>query len=154
MAQHMLYAYPDKIRQAITFDPSPVTAFADIEPSVRVGGCACLDELGSEARIYRVYESYEILSDFRIFHKTFLPPHRHIHEVRFAFANSMNQIGQHSMVNLAESLAKEAASKPAAQYAAPWFASTAQKCTGDFVAGQALSCKVSATSGFLGECPQ
>ena len=154
LAQHALYAFPDKIRQAITFDPTPVTAFADVEPLVRARGCECLDELGAEARIYRVYESYEILSDFRIFHKTFFPPHRHIHEVRFAFQHSANPVAQHSMAKLASRLAGEAAAKSRAADGVPWFASEVASCTAAFVDKQAVSCRVKAGSSLLAACPQ
>lgn len=153
LAQHVLYAHPRKVVQAIVFDPSSVTGFADLDDDSELEGCACREELGPEARMLRVYESYEILSDLRIFHKIFFPPHRHIQELRFAFEDAANPVAQHSMVKLATSLSTAAQGKPAAGYSSPWFANRDRQCTDRFVDLQARSCKRQATAGW-GACPQ
>lgn len=145
LAQHVLYKYPRDFLQAYAFDPSSVTGFTDQDAKTRIEGCACLPELGSEARIYRIYESYEILANLRIVHKLFFPPTRHVHEIRFPFSNSTNVIGQHSMVKLVGSLASEANQKPQNEYASPWYSGVGSSCTSLFETAQQLHCKVDAT---------
>jgi pimeloyl-ACP methyl ester carboxylesterase len=62
LAQHMLYSFPDHVEQAIVFDPSSVTAYADVDHTNQVQACACeipaLQQSGfliePEARILRV----------------------------------------------------------------------------------------------------
>ena len=145
LAQHVLYKYPRDFLQAYAFDPSSVTGFTDQDGQTQIEGCACLPELGPEARIYRVYESYEILANLRIVHKLFFPPTRHVHEIRFPFSNSTNLIGQHSMVKLANSLAIEAKKKPQNEYASPWYSGVVTSCTSLFENAQQLHCKADAT---------
>jgi len=153
LAQHVLYSHPTKVLQAIVFAPSSVTGFTDVNENIRLEACACKNELGSEARILRIYESYEILSDLRIFHKLFFPPQRNIQEVRFAFSESVNQITQHSMIKLATLLYEAAQKKQSSDSVTPWFASQDRQCTARFIELQSNSCKLSSSSG-LGACPQ
>lgn len=145
LAQHVLYKYPRDFLQTYAFDPSSVTGFTDQDAQTQIEGCACLPELETEARIYRVYESYEILANLRIFHKLFFPPTRHVHEIRFPFSNSTNVIGQHSMVKLATSLAVEAKKKKPNEYASPWYSGVGSSCTSLFENAQQLHCKVDGT---------
>jgi hypothetical protein len=152
LAQHILYTYPQQVIQAVAFDPSSVTGFADQTPANRASGCDCgSDVLKGEPRIYRVYDAYEVLANLRIFHKTFLPPERHIQEVRFPNAAS------HSMKGLAEYFVKHAASTM--QYSVPWFTgkgnhTPTQSCTVAFSAGQRQSCAVKVTPDQWNKCPQ
>ncbi len=152
LAQHVLYSHPTRIDQAIAFDPSSATGFADQSSTNKVLGCQCnLEDLTGEPRIFRVYDAYEILSNLRIFHKIFLPPERHIQEVRFPNEAS------HSMKGLANYLISKA--KSTAVYAVPWYAgkgsyTSSESCTAAFVKSQKDSCDVKVTQGQWLKCPQ
>ena len=152
LAQHVLYAYPNKVDQAFAFDPSSVTGFRDQSPENQLAGCDCSAvELRGEPRIFRVYDAYEILANMRIFHKLFLPPERHIQEVRFPNAAS------HSMKGLASYLLRNAPATTA--YAVPWFAGKNQykpgeSCTEAFIRKQRTSCDVRVTKDQWNKCPQ
>ena len=151
LAQHILYSFPDDVIQAIVFDPSSVTAFADLELEQQVAGCSCLPELGVEARIIRVYESYEILANLRIFHKIIFRPHRHIQEVRFPLDHSWNPVSAHGMHELADGLFGLAGKRVGSSL--PWYASSDQICTSRFEEAQYSSCSVAWQPGKL-VCPQ
>lgn len=152
LAQHILYSNPQRTVQAIAFDPSSVTGFADQTVDKQIAGCACLDSLPEgEPRIYRVYDAYEILSKLRIFHKIFFPPERHIQEVRFPNQRS------HSMLGLTEYLSRnvEAQAIPGS----PWFRgigelSPGMSCTRAFIQGQQASCRVTVSREAWSKCPQ
>ena len=152
LAQHALYSYPGKIAQAIAFDPSSATGFAEQSIENQIAACECNNsELKNEPRIFRVYDAYEILSNLRIFHKIFLPPERHIHEVRFPNAAS------HSMIGLAEYLIRTAGSSNS--YSVPWFSGTGtrasnQSCTAEFARSQRTSCEAIVTKDQWNKCPQ
>lgn len=158
LAQHMLYSFPDRVEQAIVFDPTPVTAFADVDRERQLAACSCepdrLRELGvdhgPEARILRVYETDEALVNLRFFHKIFFRPERHVQEVRFPINESPNEITKHSMQTLASELFT--ASKNEVKYTkgAAWLASANPTCTKLMVDGQARSC----TARGSGVCPQ
>jgi hypothetical protein len=151
LAQHALYSYPRQVAQSVAFDPSAVTGFADQTPDHQVAGCDCSDPaLDGEARIYRVYDAYEILSGLRVFHKTFLPPERHMQEVRFANAAS------HSMKGLAFYLIDQARGRT--HTGTPWFAGKGQyspqeTCTQAFTRGQNASCAIPVTPDQWLRCP-
>jgi hypothetical protein len=145
LAQNVLYDRPGDYIQAYTFDPSPVTGFTDQEIDTRIRGCSCEPSLGYEARIFRIYESYEILTHLRFWHKLFFKPHRHIHEIRFAFSASPNPVKQHSMVTLANSLATEARGKSNSQYGKRWYAGLGESCTALFEKWQEHSCSIKVT---------
>lgn len=89
LAQHALYAFPNRVEQAIVFDPTSVTGFADVSREQQAQGCACTTaelaslgvDHGAEARILRVYETTEVLVNLRIFHKVFFAPERHVQEL-------------------------------------------------------------------------
>ncbi len=153
LAQHVLYSYPNKVAQALAFDPSSVTGFVDQEPANQVSACQCSSsELNGEPRIFRVYDAYEVLASLRIFHKTFLPPERHIQEVRFPNAAS------HSMKDLAFYLLSNANS--ATGYSAPWYSgkgnyTSNESCTTAFIRSQRTSCEAKMTTQDLWRpCPQ
>ena len=106
LAQNVLYSFPKTFEQAYAFDPSPVTGYAD-EPIKDSGfenkdekmraSCECLEAtLGLEARIYRIYETDEVLAWVRLPLKLILPPNRQIQEVR------LNTDTGHSMNGLAK----------------------------------------------------
>jgi len=152
LAQHVLYSYPNKVAQALAFDPSSVTGFADQSSANQVSACECSsNELNGEPRIFRVYDAYEILANLRIFHKTFLPPERHIQEVRFPNAAS------HSMKGLAFYLLSKANS--ATNYSVPWYAgkgayTSTESCTAAFSNSQRTSCEAKVTQDQWLKCPQ
>lgn len=141
LAQAVLYHRPGDYLQAYAFSSSPVTGYMDEEREERMAGCACREELGAEARIYRFYESDEVLAHLRFVTKMFLPPNRHIHEVRFGFEDG-NYISQHSMVSLARNLkdlSREVASPR------QWYAGVGPGCTARFEESQARSCALPAS---------
>lgn len=150
LAQHVLYSYPQKIDQALVFDPSSVTA--DQSPINQALGCECSSKtLNDEPRIFRVYDAYEVLSNLRIFHKTFLPPERHIQEVRFPNAAS------HSMSSLAYYLLSN--TNADANYSIPWYSgkghfTSDELCTSAFIRKQRSSCEVKVTNDQWQKCPQ
>jgi pimeloyl-ACP methyl ester carboxylesterase len=130
LAQHALYNYPSSIKQAIVFDPSPVTAYVASSHGKEVLESEFDSDLKTEARIIRIYESDEILSNLRIWHKIFFPSHLQIQEVRFAFYDGRNSVNAHSMRDLTFSMHKES-KLPIAEAMAqqPWHASLAPGCT-------------------------
>ncbi|MGH8809582.1 MAG: lipase family protein [Noviherbaspirillum sp.] len=155
LAQHILYSFPDLIIQAHAFAPSSATGFADQTVENQVAACACdRKELKGEARIYRIYDSYEILANLRIFHKLFFDPERHIQEVRFDNEHS------HSMKELAFFLSREAGRKNRSAFSEPWYAGlgnvadTTQSCTDAFIEAQAQSCSAKVTPDDQRRCPQ
>ena len=154
LAQHILYSNPTKIIQAVVFDPSSVTGFADQTPENQVSACECdSSALNGEARIYRVYDAYEILANLRIFHKLVFPPERHIQEVRFPNEAS------HSMKGLAFYLFDRANEKKSDQYVNPWYSGqgnhgATQSCTHAFASEQKKSCSIKVTADQWFKCPQ
>jgi len=152
LAQHLLYSYPDKMIQTIAFDPSSVTGFADQPPANQISACQCSsDQLNGEPRIFRVYAAYEVLANLRIFHKTFLPPERHIQEVRFPHDAT------HSMQALAFHLLDEA--NPAEGIPNPWYSGQGnytanESCTAAFIRSQRASCEMKVTQDQWLKCPQ
>lgn len=151
LAQHILYVNPKRVIQAVAFDPSSVTGFADQSVENQIAGCSCDQTLpDGEARIYRVYDAYEILSNLRIFHKIFFPPERHIQEVRFPHERS------HSMLGLTLYLAENAQSK--GDRGTPWFRGDGEvtaglSCTKVFIEKQMSSCSLQVTKDSLIKCP-
>lgn len=107
LAQNVLYQYPIDFKQAYAFDPSPVTGYADNKSSEKKSRCDCLfSELSGEARVYRIYETDEVLAWLRFPLKLVLPLNRHIQEVRFNF-----DVG-HSMASLAMGMIEGVAGSP------------------------------------------
>lgn len=108
LAQHVLYDQPKRFLQAVGFNSSPVSAKGDVSKANRKEACTCREELDAEARIYRVYETHEVLEivgkGWRN-RNTPTPLDRHEHEVAFDF-DSGNPIRQHSMAGLAMRLAE------------------------------------------------
>lgn len=139
LAQHALYSYPKGIHQAVVFDPSIITGYTTIKGSERVTQCNCTSGLGAEAPIIRVYESNEILSNLRIFHKIFYPAHLHIQEVRFNYDSSIWGTHSHSIDALSRALAKDAI-EPQQSAAEGWYASTNASCTAEFKEAQVKAC--------------
>ncbi|WP_321791778.1 hypothetical protein [Caballeronia sp. J97] len=157
LAQHVLYALPDDIIQAYAFDPSPVTAHADTpSKDTYAKACSCVAVM-PEARIYRFYESHEILTHLRFIHKLFFAPDRHIQEVRFGYPESRNAVKRHSMPALAVNMVNDAQANPGQPYTVPWYASRGSRdgksCTAFFEEEQEASCrKVADSNGDA--CPQ
>jgi pimeloyl-ACP methyl ester carboxylesterase len=148
LAQHVLYAFPDEILQAVVFDPSAVTGFDDLSLEQQLRGCECRDELGAEARILRVYESGEILANLRIFHKMIFPPHRHIQEIRLPLNDSRNAMKSHAMWPFVLKLYENVNSGFVDGSDVNWLRSQQQLCTDQFIKEQERSCsrKSSATA--------
>jgi hypothetical protein len=152
LAQHILYSYPTKVAQALVFDPSSITGFVDQSAANQVSACDCSSQkLKGEPRIFRVYDAYEILANLRIFHKTFLPPERHLQEIRFPNAAS------HSMKGLAFYLLRKANSATA--YSSPWYSGQGnynanESCTAAFSRSQQTSCQAKVAPEQWNKCPQ
>jgi len=129
-----------------------VTGFVEQTPANQVSACECSsNKLNGEPRIFRVYDAYEVLANLRIFHKTFLPPERHIQEVRFPNAAS------HSMKGLAFYLMNNA--DLTKDYSVPWYTgkgsyTTNESCTAAFVRSQRTSCEATVTQDHWLRCPQ
>jgi pimeloyl-ACP methyl ester carboxylesterase len=162
LAQHMLYRFPDRVEQAIVFDPSSVTGYIAADRPNRSLACSCAPvrfqqigiDLGPEARILRVYQTYEILADLRIFHKVFFPPERHVQEIRFPFDAPLNQIGRHSMQPFADNLYERSGAQRRYTGASTWLASADSRCTQLLVDDQRSSCEVPNDGPHDTPCPQ
>ena len=141
LAQHALYNYPSAIKQAVVFDPSSVTGYVESKHGKEVLGCACDGDLKTEAKIIRVYESDEILSNLRIWHKLFFPSHLQIQEVRFAFDHGQNSVAAHGIRELTVRMQDESR-KPIDEAMArePWYASSAPGCTKKIEDAQRTEC--------------
>lgn len=152
LAQHILYANPKRVVQAIVFDPSSVTGFTGQTVENQIAGCSCVESVpDGEPRIFRVYDAYEILSKLRIFHKIFFPPERHIQEVRFPNERS------HSMLGLTEYLVANVGTEPVDDKA--WNQGVGERspgisCTSAFIQGQKASCSVPVSKDAWSKCPQ
>jgi hypothetical protein len=149
LAQNVLYAFPNDILQAYAFDPSPVTGYADNAIPERRAACDCLArQLSFEARVYRIYETDEVLAWLRFPLKLAVPLNRHVQEVRLNFGNG------HSMSGLAKGMA-DASKGRARAVRGPWWAgrsaSDGRSCTDDFAASLTKSC---AQSNAGDACPQ
>lgn len=140
LAQRALYDSPSHIEQAVVFDPSAVTGYVESKHGKEVL-CACNSELGTEAKIIRVYESGEILTRLRIWHKIFLPSETQVQEVRLAFYGGTNSVKAHSIRLLAFRLRDELSSPPKD---ALWYASPNLECTRKIEEAQRAACTASA----------
>lgn len=144
LAQHVLYAFPRQVEQAIVFDTSSVTGFVD--PSIsrddRVDACACKPELGPEARIIRVYQTYEILANLRIFHKLILPPERHVQEVRFPFDAPVNPVSRHGIGEFTDKLHERSKTRRRDEVRQSWIASADNRCTAPLIKFQSAACSI------------
>lgn len=154
LAQHILYSYPTKITQAIAFDPSSATGYVKQPIENQLASCECdSSDLNGEARIYRIYDAYEILANMRIFHKIFFNPERHIQEIRFP-----NQ-ASHSMSGLTTYMFDQTKLKSPSAYTNPWYAGRgyfddSKKCTVAFEEAHKNSCDTKVTaSGLWFMCP-
>ncbi len=105
LAQHIYYLRDD-VEQVFAFDPSPITGFLALKNSEIVSEkhlierCQCNMDKPFEARIYRIYESSEVLAYLRFPVKVVNPITRHIQEVRFGFSSGSG-VSQHGMLPLA-----------------------------------------------------
>ncbi|MCC7683582.1 hypothetical protein [Janthinobacterium sp. FW305-128] len=156
LAQHLLYAFPGRVEQAIVFASSSVTGFADpsISRADRIRACSCLPELDPEARIIRVYQTYEILANMRLFHKIFLPPERHVQEVRFPFESSWSPVSRHGIYEFTSKLRLASGVRRSDEVGNRWFASKDDVCTAQLISKQLNSCLAVAQPGSSMICPQ
>jgi len=149
LAQDVFYDRPKDFVQAFAFAPSSVTSFTELPKASHLDVCDCETEtLDHEARIYRIYEAYEILGNLRFPHKLFFYPQRYIQEVRFSFPSSWNEVSRHSMKTLAFEMINLAKTAPSAN-GGPWFAGLGDSknhmsCTELFVQKQSGSCALPA----------
>ncbi len=139
LAQAVLYDQVNTLnfKQAYAFSPSSATAYTSRGDKSEFAKCVSNGNY-PEPRIYRIYESYEILANLRIFHKLAFPPERWINEVRFNYADGTNPVAQHSMVRFALALIT-AAAEPKMD-GKPWYSSPANGCTTEFQASQSAAC--------------
>ena len=162
LAQHVLYRFPNQVEQAIVFAPSSVTGFVEVGRDNQIAGCSCETDalkqrdavISPEPRILRVYQTYEILANLRIFHKTILPPERHIQELRFPFEAPWSPVSRHSMFKLAENLHQASGDQVTAPKGREWVASRLQSCTTNLRKAHEASCKRPVDTNSLSVCPQ
>lgn len=163
LAQHVLYSFPLRVEQAIAFDPSSVTGFADVPRDNQVAGCSCEPEplrrlgvrLSPEARILRVYQTYEVLANLRIFHKMIFRPERHVQELRFPFEESINPIARHGMAPFAARLFELSGPQAGEPVGSRWIASKeGDACTVPLRTEQFESCQRPVDANALNVCPQ
>jgi pimeloyl-ACP methyl ester carboxylesterase len=154
LAEHVLYAFPEHVEQAIAFDPSSVTGFVGVPKENRIKACSCNPQTSPEARFIRVYQTYEVLTDLRIFHKIAFKPERHVQELRFPFDAPENPIGRHSMLNLAENLYGASGNHVWDGSNRTWLESRGDSCTAKMIDAQEQSCKIQVNSDSLDLCPQ
>ncbi len=142
LAQAVLYdhIHSSHFHQAYAFAPSSATAYTTRQDTAPFAACDC-GRAFPEPRIYRIYESYEILANLRIFHKLVFPPEPWINEVRFNYAEGSNPVAQHSMLRFALTLIDKADSAQVTQNTQPWYAATEQACTAKFVDSQQAACR-------------
>lgn len=162
LAQHVLYAFPKDIEQAVVFDPSSITGFTSVPLELQKEGCSCNQSLGPEGRIIRVYQTYEILTNLRIVHKTVFPPERHVQEVRFPYPGSWNAVTRHSMQDFAGNLNGQSKPYWGGADTSLWYKSEEKEtgggkkttCSATLIEAQARSCAVPADDSLFGRCPQ
>lgn len=162
LAQHVLYSHPKDVEQAIVFDPSSITAFSSLPVELQLQGCSCEQSLGTEARIIRVYQTYEILTNLRIVHKTFFAPERHVQEVRFPYKSSFNEVERHSMQDFANNLFVQGQPYLGGKDTSTWYMSqekplgggATSTCSNKLIEAQANSCRIVPTRSLFGKCPQ
>lgn len=130
LAQAVLYDHVNHpgFTQAYAFDPSSATAYTTRQDESPFQACNCRGAY-PEPRIYRIYESSEILANLRIFHKLIFPPEPWINEVRFNYKTGTNPIAQHSMARFAMALMDEESTSAEASTTQPWYASKDSECT-------------------------
>lgn len=140
LAQAVFYDHANSptFKQAYAFDPSPATAYTSRRDKKAFEACDYSREF-PEPRIYRIYESYEVLSGLRIFHKFFFPPEPWINEVRFSYSED-NPVAQHAMLRFALELMNETSASGSKKDHNPWYASDDDKCTSEFQESQRSAC--------------
>jgi hypothetical protein len=141
LAQAVFYDHANTsyFKQSYAFDPSPATAYTSRRDKSPFATCDSNREL-AEPRIYRIYESYEILSSLRIFHKLVFLPEPWINEVRFNYNSGDNPIAQHSMARFALRLMKEKPTTSSKKDGKPWYSSEYEECTAKFQESQSAAC--------------
>ncbi|MDT7043604.1 hypothetical protein [Candidatus Nitronereus thalassa] len=131
------HSYKPWFDQAYAFDPSSATAYTSRIDESPLNNCPC-NGRAPEPRIFRIYESGEILAFQRIFHKMLFPPEPWIIEVRLAYSDRLspddrpNSIQQHGMVPLAIELINDTPKGSSTEQTVPWYASAHSECTGPF----------------------
>ena len=139
LAQAVLYDRPNTFTQAYAFAPTSATAYTTRRDKSPFAICNC-NGTDPEPRIYRIYESYEILANLRIFHKLIFAPEPWVNEVRFNYASGSNPIAQHSMARFALTLMGKLSSAPSAKRTQPWYSAPDMQCTIKFQESQRAAC--------------
>lgn len=122
LAQQLLYVASNEVDHCVAFDPSPVTAFHDLDKSFRDQYRSLGNrEQFTQYRIIRAYEKGEVLSGIRNFLQIFYKPGSLTRAVEFQSANTRGgPIGKHSMNMLAETIIihaeQEVTPPPKAEY--------------------------------------
>jgi len=145
LAQHIYYQRND-VKQVFAFDPSPITGFLALLNSQivteqhLVEKCKCDMTNPFEPRIFRIYESSEILAFLRFPVKVINPITRHVQEIRFGFTQG-SRTSQHDMLGLAIELRDLANSDVDSLPAdAHWFEGMDKSLTDQFKFAQYMSC--------------
>jgi len=108
-----------------------------------------------EARILRVYQTYEILSDLRVFHKLAFEPERHVMEIRFPFDAPDEQIKRHNMLDLPNNLYQAAGVKVGYSDGSSWLAAkNDDACTAELRSAQQSSCAIDNAAPGARVCPK
>ena len=138
LAQHALYARPKYVSQVFAFHPSPVTGYflyddenKEESKSRRRKSCEAAPDFSDEARIYRIYESDELLAYLRFPLKLLTPLSRHINEIRTNFVNGWFT-EQHSIETMVQNFIKIVDSRDGNQQNADWLSSDPLFCSSVF----------------------
>lgn len=139
MAEYALYSLPEVVQQAIGFNPSPVTGYSHVHNDNKVKACRCAFnnalKAPSEPRVYRLYESGEVLAHargiknginkvaelFGLSHISGASNVRFIHEVELDYMQSpmSDQLRAHSIETFQMSMKEDSAK--AGEIVVPWY---------------------------------
>jgi hypothetical protein len=111
LAQEVFYAFADKIDHCTVFDPSPITALHDLNPTLKNVYRHQLNRSEfSQYRIIRAYERGEILMYVRNILELIRKPDSQTQSIEFKTPGRFGAVGRHSITLLANhviSLAEE-----------------------------------------------
>src|SRR3984893_8228719 len=102
LAQEVLYADADKVDHCVAFDPSPITALHNLNPTVKNVYRQQLNRSNfSQYRILRAYEKGEILMYARNIISLFHKPDTQTQSIEFNTPGRLGAVGKHSITLLA-----------------------------------------------------
>ena len=138
LAQHALYARPKAVSQVFAFHSSLPTGYhlyddenRDASKRRRRASCEAATDFPDEARIYRIYESHEVLAYPRFASKMLIPLSRHINEIRTNFDQGWF-VRQHSIESMADKLIKKADNSVSKRTNTDWLSSDPPFCRSVF----------------------